>query len=245
MRGSLSLLIAFLIPCSSLSAQRISVSVRDTAGVPLPQVSLALLDARGNLKATAKTSGVGVAHWPRADTGYFRVHARRFGFRARQSDLIHVGTGDTVAVRITLDRAPAVLDPIVIAAQRDTVRDSRAFGFNLRATGGHIITPTEIEQAIVGARDLADVLQRRALPGIIIDQGRRCPRSIRAPGCLPFVIDGQLFRDGTALQDVIVPEVVDYILVLRGSEVGVHYGSVGFNGIILIATKRAEWSGRR
>jgi hypothetical protein len=64
--------------------------------------------------------------------------------------------------------------------------------------------------------------------------------SVRAAGCLPFVIDGQLFPDGSAMQDVVVPEVIDYMVVLRGSEVGVRYGSIGHNGIILIATKR-DW----
>ena len=164
---------------------------------------------------------------------------------ACQSELFQLGPTDTIAIRLTLDRAPAVLDPIVIAAEKNIVRDSKAFGFNLRATGGHIITPSEIEMVSVGARDVADMLARRALPGMIIDQVRRCPRSIRGPGCLPFVIDGQVFRNGASLQDVIIPEIVDYIVVLRGSEVGVRYGSIGYNGIVLIATKRGEWAGLR
>jgi hypothetical protein len=49
-----------------------------------------------------------------------------------------------------------------------------------------------------------------------------------------------VFPDGSALQDVIVPEMVDYMVILRGSEVGVRYGSIGYNGIILIATRR-DW----
>jgi hypothetical protein len=182
-----------------------------------------------------------VAHLPSADTGQFSILARRFGFRAYQSEPFYVGPGDTIAIRLTLQRFAVALDPVQIMAQRDTVRSAtNVFGINLRATGGHIITPAEIDFAITGARDLADVLGRRALPGIIIDQVQRCPRSNRGSGCLPFVIDGQLFTDGTALQDVIVPEVVDYIVVLRGSEVGVRYGSIGYNGIILIATRR-DW----
>jgi hypothetical protein len=92
---------------------------------------------------------------------------------------------------------------------------------------------------------MADVLARRALPGILIDQYQRCPKSIRGGGCLPFAIDGQLYPNGASLQDVVVPEMVDYIIVLRGSEVGVRYGSIGHNGIILIATKNADWWRRR
>lgn len=230
-------ILAVAIP-GSLHAQTLSVSVRDTAGVPLAQVGLALLDTAGRVIASARTSDAGVAHMPSADSGVFRVFARRFGFRPLQTNLFRMGPGDTIAVRLTLDRLAMMLDPVSIVAERDTVRGSRVFGINLRASGGHIITPSEVEFAILGARDLADVLARRALPGIIVDQFRRCPRSNRGGGCLPFVIDGQLFPDGSALQDVIVPEMVDFIVVLRGSEVGVRYGSVGHNGIILIATKQ-------
>jgi hypothetical protein len=234
-------LVTIAVLNQDLHGQALAVSVRDSSGAPLTQVGLVLIDASGAVRASARTSADGMVHLPSADTGHFSILARRFGFRAYQTDLFQVGPNDTVAVRLTLQRFAMALDPVVISAQRDTVRKAtNAFGINLRASGGHIITPTEIDFAIMGARDMADVLGRRGLPGIIIDQVRRCPRSNRGAGCLPFVIDGQLFTDGTALQDVIVPEVIDYIVVLRGSEVGVRYGSIGHNGIILIATKR-DW----
>ncbi len=246
MRRTLSLLIALTAFGRALNAQALSVSVRDSAGAPLAQVGLVLLDSTGRTRASAKTSAAGVAHMPRADTGTFRVFARRFGYRPVSSGFLHLGRSDTVVVRLTLERVPALLDPIVIVAQRDSVRrEWNPFGINLRATGGHIITPSEIEYTILGARDMADVLARRAIPGVLIDHVRRCPRSNRGGGCLPFVIDGQLFPDGSALQDVVVPEMVDYVIVLRGSEVGVRYGSIGHNGIILIATRRADWWRRR
>jgi hypothetical protein len=243
---TLTVLIALGICGSNLQAQALTVSVRDSLGTPLSQVALALLDTTGRVIVSARTSPAGVAHMPKADTGTFLVFARRFGFKPRYSARLHIGRGDTVAVRLTLERAPAILDPVVIVVQRDSLRrEWNPFGINFRATGGYFITPSEIEAAILGARDMADVLARRAIPGILIDHIRRCPRSNRGAGCLPFVIDGQLFPDGTALQDVVVPEMVDYVVVLRGSEVGVRYGSIGHNGIILIATKRADWWRRR
>jgi hypothetical protein len=246
MQRTLTALIALVICANTIQAQALSVSVRDSLGTPLSQVGLVLLDTTGRLIASARTSSAGVAHMPKADTGTFTVLARRFGFKPRYSVRLHIGRGDTVAVRLTLERVPAILDPVVIMAQRDSVRrDWNPFGINFRATGGYIITPSEIEAAILGARDMADVLARRAIPGILIDHIRRCPRSNRGAGCLPFVVDGQLFPDGTALQDVVVPEMVDYVVVLRGSEVGVRYGSIGHNGIILIATRRADWWRRR
>jgi hypothetical protein len=241
MQRTLLALAALAIPGAHADAQSLRVSVRDTSGAPLAQVGLALIDAAGQVRATARTGDAGVAYLSRADTGTFLVFARRFGFRPLHTELLHLGSSDTLAIRLTLERVTMVLDPVQILAQRDTIRrDRNPFGINLRATGGHIITPTEIDFVTLGARDVADVLARRALPGILIDHVRRCPRSNRGGGCLPFVIDGQVFPDGSALQDVIVPEMVDYMVILRGSEVGVRYGSIGYNGIILIATRR-DW----
>lgn len=246
MNRLLSLLATLSLSSATLQAQTLSVSVRDSAGTPVQDVSLLLFDHSGKHVASARTGAAGFAHMPRADTGTFRLHARRFGFRPHSTGFFHIGSADTLAVRITMERITTILDPIVVLAQRDSVRrDWNPFGINLRATGGYIITPSEIEYAILGARDMADVLARRALPGVLIDQHRRCPRSVRGGGCLPFAIDGQLYPDGTALQDVVVPEMVDYVIVLRGSEVGVRYGSIGHNGIILIATKNADWWRRR
>ena len=242
----LSILAALFLIGTGLQAQTFSVSVRDSAGTPLENVGLLLFDPNGKTVASARTSAAGFAHMPKADTGTFRLHARRFGFKPTSTAFLHIGPGDTLAVRMTLERMAVILDPIVVRSERDAVRrDWNPFGINLRATGGYIITPTEIEHAIMGARDMADVLARRAVPGVLVDQFRRCPKSSRGGGCLPFAVDGMLYPDGSALQDAVVPEMVDYIIVLRGSEVGVRYGSIGHNGIILIATKSADWWRRR
>jgi len=242
----LSLLAAVSLTSAGLQAQTFSVSVRDSAGTPIEQVGLLLFDQKGKTVASARTGATGFAHMPKADTGTFRVHARRFGFRPRSTEFLHIGPGDTLAIRITLQRMPAMLDPIVVRAEKESVRrDWNPFGINLRASGGHIITPSEIDFAILGARDMADVLARRPLPGILIDQYRRCPKSNRGGGCLPFAVDGMLYPDGSALQDAVMPDMVDYVIVLRGAEVGVRYGSIGHNGILLIATKSADWWRRR
>jgi len=226
-----------------LPAQVISVSVQDSSGQPIPQVSLALLDSTGKVRIITQTNTRGLAHWARPDTGRFRVLARRFGFRPHRTDLLRLEPTDTTTVRITLERAATLMDPVLVAAQRDTVRQSTVFGINLKAAGGYVITPVEVDRVSMGARDVADMLQRQAVPGVRIDQSRRCLMARLASRCLPFVIDGQLYPDGTALQDVIVPEVIDYMVFLRGTEAGVRWGSIGQNGILLIATRR-DWRRR-
>lgn len=241
MNRTLFLLAALSICSVRLQAQALSVSVRDSSGAPVSQVSVGLVDRTGRVVVTAKTGASGVAQLPGADSGRFKVIARRFGFRPAQAE-VERQRGDTTTLRLTMMRQYAALDQVLVVAQRDSVRQhSTIFGIDLRATGGQIVTPAEVDQAILGARDIADVLQRRALSGVAIDQRLRCPRSSRAVGgCLPFVVDGQLYPNGTAISDVVVPEMIDYMVMLRGSEVGVRYGSVGQNGILLIATRR-DW----
>lgn len=226
-----------------LPAQVISVSVQDSSGQPIPQVSLALLDSTGKVRTITQTNALGVAHWARQDTGRFRVLARRFGFRPHRTDLLPVEPTDTTAVRITLEKVATLMDPVLVSAQRDSVRQSTVFGINLKAAGGYIMTRAEVERVTMGARDVADMLQRLAIPGARIDQSRRCLMARMASRCLPVVIDGQLFPNGAALRDVGVPEAIDYMVFLRGTEAGVRWGSIGENGILLIATRR-DWHRR-
>lgn len=242
MHRMLTLVAALSLSGARLPAQALSVYVGDSAGAPLSQVSLGLVDPTGRVIATAKTGTSGMAQLPGADSGRFKVIARRFGFRPLQTEVLRHGSEDTVAVRLTMERLYAALDPILVTAQRDSVRrHSIVFGIDLKATGGQIVTPAEVDRAILGARDIADVLLRRSFSGVTIDQRLRCPRSSRATGgCLPFVVDGQLYPNGIAISDVVVPEMIDYMVMLRGSEVGVRYGAVGQNGILLIATRR-DW----
>ncbi len=241
----LSLLCALVLPAlpPAAEAQSLTVVVRDSAGQPLEHVSLVLLNARDEVYASARSGADGIARMPRADPGVFTLIARRFGFRPERRAGVTIAPGDTVGIRITMERLSLVLDPILVQAQRDTVRRSSVFGINLRATGGHIVTPTEVDRAVLGARDLADVLARQPLGGMRVDQYRRCLVSNRGPGCLPAVVDGQLFFDGTTLNDFVLPELIDYMVILRGTEVGVRFGSIGTNGILLIATKRGPLRG--
>ena len=218
------------------NAQALTVTVHDSAGQPVRDVSLLLLDSRRRVSATVRSNKSGIAFFPRADSGAHALLVRRFGFRPQEVPLDGPPPNDTV--RVILQRTMLVLDPIIVQAERDSLRHYTVFGVNLRATGGTIITPSQVDYAVLGARDLADVLQRQPIGGFRIDQRRRCMTSTRPPArCLPAVVDGQLFVDGSTLNDYVLPEAIDYMVVLRGSEVGVRFGSIGMDGILLIATK--------
>ena len=247
----LRVLFAAIVSVISISrgagGQALAVTVRDSAQQPIQDASLVLLDSRRRVYATARSSKAGGALMPRADTGTYSLLVRRFGFKPEEISLGTVAPNDTVAVRVVLHRTMLILDPIIVKAERDELRGSTVFGVNLRATGGTIITPSQIDYAVLGARDLADVLQRQPVGGTRVDQRRRCLTSTKSfpARCLPAVIDGQLFMDGSTINDFVLPEAIDYIVVLRGSEVGVRFGSIGMDGILLIATKIGPQRGPR
>ena len=109
--------------------------------------------------------------------------------------------------------------------------------------GATIITPTQVDRAVLGAKDFTDLVSRNPSAGNTVDYERRCVFSIRPPqGCLPVIVDGLLI--GSAA-DVIPPEVVDYMLILRGNEIGVMYGTIGENGAVIVFTKRGPKRGPR
>ena len=247
----LRVLLAVLLPLVATPrigyTQALAVTVRDSAQQPIPDASLVLLDSRRRVYATARSSKAGSALMHRADTGSYSLLVRRFGFKPEEISLGALTPNDTIAVRVILHRTMLMLDPIIVKAERDSLRTTTVFGVNLRATGGTIITPSQIDYSVLGARDLADVLQRQPVGGTRVDQRRRCLTSTKSfpARCLPAVIDGQLFIDGSTINDFVLPEAIDYIVVLRGSEVGVRFGSIGMDGILLIATKIGPQRGPR
>ena len=65
----------------------------------------------------------------------------------------------------------------------------------------------------------------------------KCVLSTRGdpPFCLPVIVDGLLMSN---VNDVLPPELIDYMLVVRGNELGVMYGSIGELGAVIVFTKR-------
>ena len=113
--------------------------------------------------------------------------------------------------------------------------------------GAVIISPTQVDLAVVGAQDVLDLVSRNPSPGFGIDRAQKCVVSLRGypPMCLPIFIDGVLVSADGDLADAASPEIVDYIIILRGNEAGVLFGSVGENGLMLIYTKRGLKRGPR
>lgn len=244
------LLLTFALGCATArpaQAQVLRGTVTDSAGAPIPDASVALVDSTGRVVESGYASRNGAFRLRAVRAGSYAVFGRRLGFAPKRSEFHDVGVSDTVSITIALTVNPPSLAAVVIRAQRDTIRRSHIFGLDLRTLGGTIITPAEIDRSIAGARDINEVFQRQAIVAFRYEEDRHCIVSNRGypSACIPGVVDGLLVMDGTSLRDIVPPEVIDYMIVLRGHEVGVLYGSVAENGILLIFTKRGLQRGPR
>ena len=110
--------------------------------------------------------------------------------------------------------------------------------------GAVVIAPSQVDVALPGASDFTDLVSRNPSAGLSVDYERKCVTSNRGdpPGCLPVIVDGMLTSSAS---DIIPPEIVDYMVILRGNEIGVLYGSIGEHGAVLIFTKRGIKRGPR
>jgi hypothetical protein len=212
----------------------------------VPDALVGLVTADGKLGAAIRSSARGAYELRVPEPGYYALYARSLGFRPKLSGWIDVEARDTIAADLDLVAAPTQLTAAVIRAQRDSLLDHSILGMNLRAFNGRIVSPAEVDIAALGARDVADMVQRQAYPGILVDAKRRCVRSARGGStgdCLPVMVDGILLSDPTLLDQVVPPIAVDYIVLLRSTETGVLFGSAGHDGALLVFTRHGPKRG--
>ncbi|MFN8571377.1 MAG: carboxypeptidase-like regulatory domain-containing protein [Gemmatimonadaceae bacterium] len=229
------------------SAQSIHGVVHDTAGAPVRDAIVALVDSLARLRQSERTDGAGMFELKLPPSGRFTILVRRLGFAPKRIAVEAGASAAATPLDIVLVGAPVRLSAVTIKAQRDSLRQTRVFGMDLRTIGGTIITPAQIDQSVLGARDILDVFSRQSVIGFTVDEDQHCivhnrgfPRE-----CLPAVVDGLLVADGHALRDMVAPEIIDYMMVLRGHEVGVLFGSVSEQGIVVVVTKMGIHRGPR
>ncbi|MFN8571704.1 MAG: carboxypeptidase-like regulatory domain-containing protein [Gemmatimonadaceae bacterium] len=220
------------------ASQVVRVTVVDSATAEgIVDAAVAMLDGRGQIVSSGLTRSGGVLQLKPHGTGSYTVFVRRLGFRPTTSEPIGVtGTDTTVAV-VWLPRIPQFLPEMAIRAERDAIRNEKFFGMKIGTLGATVISPTQVDRAVTGAKDFTDLVSRNPSAGFGVDYERKCVVSTRGepPGCMPVIVDGLLIGN-TA--EVLPPEIVDYIIILRGNEVGVMYGTIGSQGVVLVFTKR-------
>ncbi|MEP7345382.1 MAG: carboxypeptidase-like regulatory domain-containing protein [Gemmatimonadaceae bacterium] len=245
-RWQLGILAVAFTPLS-VSGQVLRGTIRDSASVPIRDAIVAAVDSNARVLASVRTDALGQYRMQLRGPSEVAIFARRLGFVPRRSPFQSLTAADSLTVDLTLSGAVVRLSAVLIKSQRDSIRQTRVFGMDMRTIGGTIITPAQVDQAVLGARDILDVFNHQAVLGFSVDEGRGCiihergfPRQ-----CLPAVVDGLLVPDGQALRYMVSPEVIDYMMVLRGHEVGVLFGSVSEEGIVVVVTKNGLKRGPR
>jgi TonB-dependent starch-binding outer membrane protein SusC len=203
--------------------------------------------------------------------GQRELVARRIGFTKRTQTVIVPGSGE-VRADFTLTPAASELEAVVVSGTAGTAE---------KRTIGNAVTQIDASRVVAATtiNTVADLLQGRA-PGLVVGAGSGTPGTaseitIRGYGSLttnrPVVfIDGirintdnvgnfgasgsgtaQLSGQTTSALDMVNPQDIESIEVLKGPAAATLYGADAASGVIQIITKKGKrgqqsmvWSGR-
>jgi TonB-linked SusC/RagA family outer membrane protein len=211
-------------------AERITGTVLDEGGQPLPGAQVIVVDTRlgGVTGENGRYAITGVA------PGTYTVRAQRIGYRpAEQQVTVSAGSGGAADFRLTA--APTVLAEQVVVGyttqQRRDVTDAVA---SVSAEDVADQSVATIEEALRGR-----------VPGVQInasgEPGRPAQIFIRGQNFLGastplYVVDGMYLRQNPNLN----PDEIESIDVLKDASAAAQYGAQAANGVIVIRTKRGR-----
>jgi hypothetical protein len=233
----LTMIVLTLLP-SALKSQAVDVIVRDSVSrESVSEAIVTLVRPAGSVAASGFTGSTGRLQLKAPKPGSYALFVRKLGFEPKTSTWFDVGAGESAPREIDLRRIPQFLPDVAIRAERESIRDAKFFGLKIGSLGAVIFTPSQVDRALHGSNDYTGIVTRNPSPGIGVDYGRKCVLSTRGdpPACLPVIVDGLLMSN---VNDVLPPEIIDYMLVVRGNELGVMYGTIGELGAVVIFTKR-------
>lgn len=171
----------------------------------------------------------------------------------------HIVSGTTL--NITLESDEALLDEVVINAGYYSVKDKERTGSIARVTAKNIENKgsNNILDALQGQAAGVQIIQKTGLAGGGFDIQIRGQNSLRTDGNMPlYVIDGMplsnsKISDTSSLLtlpqntdnplNIINPNTIESIEVLKDADATAIYGSRGANGVVLITTKKSALDG--
>jgi hypothetical protein len=204
----------------------------DAAAIQLVGRDSASVDA-------ATTDSAGYFQVAAAESGNYRLIARRIGYPATTSDPLRLADGDTLQVEFRISAGAVLLDPVVVTGRRRRPPpDIEQFYQRAeRKIFGTFMTREEIEQA--HAVRVSDLLRR--IPGVQLVPVRYGVTGVRIRGCAPMlIVDGIQARFEPSIDNLVVPMELEGLEVYRSpSHVPVQYGGLrGSCGAIMVWTKR-------
>lgn len=193
----------------------IEIHVRDSAGVALAGVDVAVVHGLSDNLAAAQTDTRGVARLRFVPTGVGvdELVIRKVGYLRVDR---YLGTPrDSLTLDITLQRAPATLDPVVVTAEQDVKRKSYHIDADeIAKSDRQIVTAADIlaklrPDMICGRNcsPMAGAIKRvqtpmRACPSLaFLDVRRSCPKDDTPPS-----IETNVWVNGRRIRTVLLDE---------------------------------------
>lgn len=256
-RSTSALLAALFLAAPPLRAQYLKGTVRDSeTRAPVRSAFVVLLDSTAGVVVGTAVDSRGRYTIAVPESGIYAVATSGTGYVTNISSWIAMAAADSFEVNVKLARAVNTLAPVVIEAQRDSLRNVGIPGMMSKIVAGTIVTPAEVAVAAQTAASPYDVLQTLNLATLEIKTmmltdpppGQRgihagmyrCIAYRRTGGCVTVIVNGQRY---SALSDLLQLEGflgaadISYMVFLRPSEAGLVYGEETTNGVLIIVRK--------
>jgi TonB-linked SusC/RagA family outer membrane protein len=205
----------------------ISGKVRDVKGQPLPGVNVTV---RGTSLGTT-TNNEGNYNLSKVDENA-TLEFSYIGYRTQQAVV-----NKRSVINITLIENPSVLDEVIVTGYTTTARkDLTGAVGTVNITDLQKAPVASFEEALAGRVAGVQVSSQSGRPGSAIDIVIRGVGSISQSNRPLFVIDG--FPMENPDNNVIDPDNIETINILKDASATALYGARGSNGVVVITTKR-------
>jgi hypothetical protein len=173
--------------------------------------------------------------------GYAAVHVVRLGYAPKTTKWLALDTGDTLQMELEMERTATQLSQVTIRAEREQMKNSRVLGMNVRAFGGVIMPPSQVESYNTAAHDFTDIVRSISIPGVRIiekNDNTRCVATFR--GCMLVFVNDMRVPDPYSALDMIPPGLIDHMIYVRANEAAVLVGTGGDAGVLFIYSKTGK-----
>lgn len=234
MRKLLSLLTVMILYAVSLSAQNRTVigTVQDENGKPVPFATVQVkgdatgtsADAQGNFKITAQTNDVLVVSAINYSTKEVAVPA----------------SGSVVATLTTID----ITETEVVVTAQGIRRRPKELGYSVSKVSNAELTNGRAPQLAAGLSGKVSglmILNANSSVDPAVKFNLRGYRSMTGNNDALIVIDGLPQPSGiSTMFNLLNPNDVESVTVLKGGQAATLYGSQGINGALIITTKKGQ-----
>jgi hypothetical protein len=217
---------------ASADAQVVRGLVRSSStALPIPSANIVARDSLGNVLASA-VSGEDGSWALKVATGLsFELRVRRLGFEMSTTSVRAKPVTDTLEFEFLLTEIATEADAVRITAESSL--NERRLNEAIRR-GWKVYEPELVAQHRNRAQTFNQLMRTVGSVSVILPQNEGgCIRTTRSPGCMSFVVDGQVLGPNA----VIIPSDIYFFAILSPSESRVQYGDRAPFGAIAIFTR--------